>query len=58
MTADIVTMTLAYADFKMSLKKYQNYYRSDREKPFCIAYINPKLRKIRQMFSQISDPES
>ncbi len=52
----IVTMTLPYDDFKPSLERFQNYYRTNTEKPFCTAYIDPKLSKIRQKFSRYYDP--
>ena len=52
----IVTMTLPYDDFKPSLERFQNYYRTNTEKPFCTAYIDPKLSKIRQQFSRYYDP--
>lgn len=52
----IVTMTLPYDDFKPSLERFQNYYRTNTEKPFCKAYIDPKLSKIRQKFSRYYDP--
>ena len=50
------TMTLPYDDFKLSLERVQNYYRTNTEKPFCTAYIDPKLSKIRQQFSRYYDP--
>lgn len=50
------TMTLPYDDFKLSLERVQNYYRTNTEKPFCTAYIDSKLSKIRQQFSRYYDP--
>jgi peptide-methionine (S)-S-oxide reductase len=52
----IVTMTLPYDDFNPSLERYQNYYRTNTEKPFCTAYIDPKLSKIRRQFCRYYDP--
>ena len=52
----IVTMTLPYDDFKPSLERFQNYYRTNTEKPFCTAYIDPKLSKIRRQFCRYYDP--
>lgn len=52
----IVTMTLVYDGFKPSPDQFQDYYKSNTGKPFCTAYIDPKLAKIRQQFSQFYDP--
>lgn len=46
----IITLTLPFEAFKPSPAQFQDYYRSDTEKPFCRAYIDPKLSKIRQQF--------
>jgi peptide-methionine (S)-S-oxide reductase len=46
----IVTQVLSFAEFKMSNEPYRNYYRSDPARPFCTAYIDPKLKLLRERF--------
>ena len=48
----IVTTTLRDVGFKSSPEQYQNYYKSNAEKPFCTTYIDPKLIRIREQFSE------
>jgi len=52
----IVTNTLLFDGFKPSLDQFQDYYRTDSEKPFCKTYIDPKLNTIRKQFSRYYDP--
>jgi len=47
---EIVTMVLSHEGFKPSLEQFQNYYRTNADRPFCKTYIDPKLAKIRQEF--------
>lgn len=49
--APLVTQLLAFRDFKPSDPRFQNYYATRPERPFCTAYIDPKLAKIRRQFS-------
>ncbi|SFR48356.1 peptide-methionine (S)-S-oxide reductase [Litoreibacter janthinus] len=53
----IVTMTLPFDGFKPSLERFQRYYETNPRKPFCTAYIDPKLSKIRRLFGQYSVQE-
>jgi len=54
----IITLTLPHEGFKASPDQFQNYYKSNTGKPFCTAYIDPKLAKIRQQFSQFYKPDT
>ena len=47
----LVTMTLPFKAFKASDERFQDYYNSNTEKPFCKTYIDPKLSKIRTKFA-------
>ncbi|MFK8061093.1 MAG: peptide-methionine (S)-S-oxide reductase [Polaribacter sp.] len=47
----IITQILKFDNFKPSSEAFQNYYRSNPEKPFCKNYINPKLKFLIQEFS-------
>ena len=47
----IVTQVLSFAEFKMSNERFRNYYRSDPARPFCTAYIDPKLKLLRERFA-------
>ena len=51
------TMVLPFVDFKPSDARYQNYYRTDPDRPFCRRYIDPKLDYIRRHFAEIALPE-
>ena len=48
------TLVLPFAGFKASDERYQNYYRTDPNRPFCRRYIDPKLDFIRKHFSEIA----
>jgi peptide-methionine (S)-S-oxide reductase len=47
----LVTRVLPLADFKASDGRFQRYYETGPEKPFCRRYIDPKLTLIRQRFA-------
>jgi peptide-methionine (S)-S-oxide reductase len=48
--APLVTLTLTHIAFKASDTRFQNYYATDAERPFCTTYIDPKLAKIRREY--------
>lgn len=48
------TMVLPFIGFKPSDERYQNYYRTDPDRPFCRRYIDPKLDYIRRHFADIA----
>lgn len=54
--APLVTLTLPHIAFKASDARFQNYYATDAERPFCTTYIDPKLAKIRRDFSNYAGP--
>lgn len=37
----------ALKNFKMADEKYQNYYQSNPDKPFCKNVISPKILKLK-----------
>lgn len=43
----LITKVLPFKSFKSSPVKFQNYYYSDTEKPFCKSYIQPKLQYLQ-----------
>jgi peptide-methionine (S)-S-oxide reductase len=45
-----VTQSLMHRGFKPSDARFHNYYRADPDKPFCQAYIEPKLAKLRARY--------
>lgn len=45
-----VTQILDYAGFKPSEVHFQNYYKSNPERPFCKTYIDPKLSRMRKRY--------
>ncbi|NKB55863.1 MAG: peptide methionine sulfoxide reductase [Alphaproteobacteria bacterium] len=49
--APLQTMVLCHKAFKPSDTRFQNYYATDPERPFCQTYIDPKLRLLRERFS-------
>lgn len=50
------TMVLPLSGFRPSDARYQNYYRTDPDRPFCRRYIDPKLAYIRRHFADIAIP--
>lgn len=49
---DYITQVLPYVDFRLNTQQYLNYYKKDKNKPFCQTYISPKLRLIRSQFAK------
>ncbi|WP_380780602.1 peptide-methionine (S)-S-oxide reductase [Sphingomonas sp. R86520] len=50
------TMVLPLLGFRPSDARYQNYYRTAPDRPFCRRYIDPKLDYIRRHFADIALP--
>jgi len=51
------TMLLPFLGFKPSDARYQNYYRTNPDRPFCRRYIDPKLKYIRDQYPEIALPD-
>jgi len=51
------TLVLPLAGFQASAERYQNYYRTNPARPFCLRFIAPKLDYIRQHFAEVALPE-
>jgi peptide-methionine (S)-S-oxide reductase len=51
------TLVLEHSGFKPSDARYQDYYRTDPNRPFCRRYIDPKLDYLRRHFAEIVLPE-
>ena len=47
----LVTAVLEFVDFKVSDERFQNYYATNPDRPFCKRYIDPKLDIIRKKFA-------
>lgn len=47
----IVTQILPFKSFKLNIEEQLNYYKKNPERPFCQNIINPKLAKIKVLFS-------
>ncbi|MEO0465283.1 MAG: peptide-methionine (S)-S-oxide reductase [Pseudomonadota bacterium] len=47
----LVTQALPFQSFKASDERFQNYYATRPDRPFCATYIDPKLAEIRLCFS-------
>ena len=47
----LVTHVLPLKEFKSSPDVFKNYYKTDPERPFCKAYIDPKLTKLRRDYA-------
>lgn len=52
--APLVTQVLPCRGFKPSDPRFQNYYATRPERPFCTTYIDPKLAEIRRRFADYS----
>lgn len=50
----LVTQVYYFRAFKPSAAQFQNYYRSNPQKPFCKRYIAPKLKFLSANFSQFT----
>ncbi|MEL6829151.1 MAG: peptide-methionine (S)-S-oxide reductase [Pseudomonadota bacterium] len=48
----LVTQILPLSDFSHSDERFQNYYKTNPERPFCQRYIDPKLAVIRERFAK------
>lgn len=48
--APLVARVLWHRGFKPSAPKYQSYYATDPERPFCKTYIDHKLSLLRKQF--------
>ncbi len=48
--AKIVTEIYPFISFKPSKEQFQDYYKKNRERPFCKTYIDPKLKLIMENF--------
>ncbi len=47
----LVTQILEHKEFKLSDQRFQNYYVSNPDRPFCKSYIDPKLKLLTAHFS-------
>ncbi|MDD9908223.1 MAG: peptide-methionine (S)-S-oxide reductase [Ahrensia sp.] len=48
----LVTNALLFKGFKPSDERFHNYYETDPQRPFCRAYIDPKLKLLRERFAK------
>ena len=48
----LVTRVLRHNGFKASDARFQNYYATDPNRPFCQTYIDPKLRLLRERYAE------
>jgi len=49
---DYITLTLPFVAFRLNTERYLNYYRKNKQGPFCRTYIDPKLTVIRKKFGR------
>lgn len=48
--APLITRVLPFRAFQPSDARFQNYYATDPERPFCRTYIEPKLAMLRRRY--------
>lgn len=48
----LVTLVLPFREFKLSDPQFLNYYYSNPEKPFCKAFIEPKIQMLLKRFPE------
>ena len=48
----LVTETFSFDGFRPSSERFQNYYQTDPSRPFCTTHIDPKLKLLRDRFSE------
>lgn len=46
------TRVLRHEGFKLSDARFQNYYTTNPNRPFCQTYIDPKLRLLRERYAE------
>ena len=51
----LVTNVMNMVEFEHSTDRFKNYYANDPEKPFCQAYIDPKLSLLRTEYANFLD---
>lgn len=56
--ARFVTRVLCHRGFKASDERFHDYYKTDPARPFCRAYIEPKLAKLRARHSALLKKET
>ncbi|MES0879562.1 peptide-methionine (S)-S-oxide reductase [Roseibium sp. SCP14] len=49
----LVTSVLPFVAFKPSDERFQNYYATNPDRPFCKTYIDPKLAMLRREFGRV-----
>lgn len=47
-----ITQTLPFGDFRLNTESQLNYYKDNKQAPFCKTYIDPKLTAIRERFGR------
>ncbi len=53
----LITQVLDFKTFESSREGLQDYYISNPNKPFCVNYINPKLKLLLQQFGNYINTE-
>lgn len=48
----LITRVLPFEAFRASDPRLQDYYRQNPSRPFCVSYIEPKLRLLRARFGK------
>lgn len=48
-----VTLNIPFVAFKENIESQLNYFKNNREAPFCVAYIHPKLALLKKKYSKI-----
>jgi len=49
---DLITLVLPFDSFVLSIENFQNYFKRNKEAPFCTRYIVPKIEKLQDHFPQ------
>ncbi|MTB51434.1 peptide methionine sulfoxide reductase [Lewinella sp. W8] len=57
-SAPLVTEVVMFDHFRASPPEYQDYYRTDPNRPFCQNYISPKLRALRRRRPEVLSEEA
>ncbi|NQD72316.1 peptide methionine sulfoxide reductase [Sphingobacterium shayense] len=47
-----ITQALPFVDFRLNSESYLNYYKQDKQRPFCQNNIDPKLKAIQKKFGR------
>ncbi|MBI4054111.1 MAG: peptide-methionine (S)-S-oxide reductase, partial [Candidatus Doudnabacteria bacterium] len=53
----VVTQVVKFANFYAAEDYHQDYFAKNPLQPYCLAVINPKIKKLKTRFAHLLKPE-